>query len=152
MTNRTYRYFKGEPLFPFGYGLSYTSFDYDNLKVSDKATTQGMDVSIDVKNSGSMDGEEVVQLYVTHETDQRAPLFALKGFERIKLKAGESKTVKFHLSPRELALTNEKGELIASPGTIKLTVGGCSPTVELKSKGLLKETTVNVSGEAISLD
>ena len=152
MTNRTYRYFKGEALFPFGYGLSYTSFDYDNLKVADNATTQGMDVSIDVKNSGSMDGEEVVQLYVTHETDQRAPLFALKGFERIKLKAGESKTVKFHLSPRELALVNEKGESIASPGTIKLTVGGCSPTVELKSKGLLKETTVQVAGEPVYLD
>lgn len=99
-----------------------------------------------------MDGEEVVQLYVTHETDQQAPLFALKGFKRIKLKAGESKNVKFHLSPRELALTNKNGEWIVSPGDIKLTIGGCSPTVEMKSKGLLKETTVNLTGKAIKVN
>ncbi len=153
MTNRTYRYFKGEPLFPFGYGLSYTSFDYGDIKVSDNPATQkGIDVSINITNSGNMDGEEVVQLYVTHETDQQAPLFALKGFKRIKLKAGESKNVKFHLSPRELALTNKNGEWIVSPGNIKLTIGGCSPTVEMKSKGLLKETTVNLTGKAIKVN
>lgn len=152
MDNRTYRYFKGEPLFPFGYGLSYTSFDYGDVKTSGNTTTKGgLEVSVDVKNSGNMDGEEVVQLYVTHETDQKAPLYALKGFKRIKLKAGESKNVKFVLSSRELALTNEAGEWIVSPGNIKLTVGGSSPTVETKAKGLLKEKTVELSGKPITI-
>jgi beta-glucosidase len=128
MANRTYRYFKGEPQFAFGDGLSYTTFNYDNLKVDkpELATDGGpVKVSVDVANTGSRDGEEVVQLYLTHkDAPIPAPIRALKGFKRIALKAGEKKTVEFTLTPYQLALADESGARMVFPGTVTVAVGG----------------------------
>ena len=112
MNNRTYRYFKGEALYPFGYGLSYTSFKYDMLKVPATASAgKNVIVSVRVTNTGKLNGEEVVQLYISHQGIQRkTPLKALKGFQRISLKAGESKTISFTLTPEQLSLVGEDGK------------------------------------------
>jgi beta-glucosidase len=88
MKGRTYRFFEGEPLFPFGYGLSYTTFTYRNLKVS------GSKVSVDVENTGTMAGEEVVQLYL------KSSVRSLQGFRRITLRPKERRTVEFTLPPK----------------------------------------------------
>ncbi|WP_455497277.1 glycoside hydrolase family 3 C-terminal domain-containing protein [Coprobacter sp.] len=149
MKNRTYRYFKGEPLYPFGYGLSYTIFDYaEPVLVSRVTAGKPVEVSVKVKNVGKIDGDEVVQLYITHEGIGKAPVAALKGFKRVHLKAGEEKTLLFELSPRDLALADTDGVIKIFPGKKTLYVGGVSPTAEAKSKGLIKSAIFQVSGDA----
>lgn len=154
MENRTYRYFKGEPLFPFGYGLSYTTFEYDNLELPDSAATDcGLLVKATVKNTGKMDGDEVVQLYVSHKnTDVRAPIRALKSFSRIHLKAGESRVVEFMIGPEELALVNEEGIRVVDPGEIQLSVGGCQPEASALSSRKVVAATVSLTGEPVFFD
>jgi len=95
MKNRTYRYFQGEPLYPFGYGLSYSTFAYSGLHA--KRTAGGAEVSATVKNTSSREGDEVVQLYIGGDADADAPVRNLRGFQRIHLKPGESRQVKFTL-------------------------------------------------------
>ncbi len=135
MENRTYRYFKGEPLYGFGYGLSYTNFVYDQLKIRATAGMGKMvSVSVRVSNKGKMDGEEVVELYVSNENKLiRAPLKALKGFKRIFLKAGESKMVQFQLSPENLSTVDDKGTLKQRKGKIMISVGGGQPDEKHKT-------------------
>lgn len=129
MKNRTYRYFKGETVYPFGYGLSYTTFNYSGLKVPETAFTgKTYNVSVKVSNTGKLDGEEVVQLYVTHlDKDIRKPIIALKGFKRISLKAGETKTVGFELNPEALALVDENNQLTEKNGKVKIYISGMQP-------------------------
>ncbi len=127
MENRTYRYFKGEPLYPFGYGLSYTTFEYGAIDVAKEVCTgDSLKLSVSVKNTGNMNGDEVVQLYVIHPQSygRIIPISSLKGFERVSLKVGEEKKVDFVLSPEELALTDEKGNLIETKGQVTIYVGG----------------------------
>ena len=129
MEGRTYRYFKGEPLFPFGFGLSYTRFQYRNLKIP--ATVEmgkPVSVSVDVVNTGAMDGDEVVQLYVTDmEASAPVPIRSLQGFRRIHLKRGETSTVTFALEPRQLSLINDQSERVVEPGQFKIAIGGKQP-------------------------
>lgn len=99
MKGRTYRYFEGEPLWPFGYGLSYTRFTYSGLEAAPSADG-GLKVSVEVRNAGRRDGEEVVQVYVTQKGVEGAALRSLTGFERVPLKMGEKKTVSFVIEPR----------------------------------------------------
>ncbi|HET9279211.1 MAG TPA: glycoside hydrolase family 3 C-terminal domain-containing protein, partial [Flavitalea sp.] len=135
MNNRTYRYFKGEALYPFGYGLSYTNFKYDMLKVP-VTIVAGKNVSVTAKitNTGKLDGEEVVQLYVSHQGLRgKAPLRALKGFQRIALKAGETKTVSFTLTSEQLSLVSEEGKMLEPKGKVVLSVGGGQPGVKNKT-------------------
>ncbi|MGN0233250.1 MAG: glycoside hydrolase family 3 C-terminal domain-containing protein [Bacteroidaceae bacterium] len=130
MEGRTYRYFRGKPLFPFGYGLSYTSFAYSNITcVQNALTGETVKVSATVTNTGKRDGDEVVQLYVTHPQDGVAvvPLCSLKGFQRVHLKAGESRTVHFELTPQDLSLTTAQGDWIEKAGNVELSVGGGQP-------------------------
>jgi beta-glucosidase len=135
MNNRTYRYFKGEALYPFGFGLSYTNFKYDMLKVPATATTgKNVIVAARITNTGKMNGEEVVQLYISYPGVQaKAPLKALKGFQRISLKAGESKTVSFTLTPEQLSLVGEDGESLPPKGKIAISIGGGQPDVKNKT-------------------
>jgi len=115
MKGRTYRYFEGEPLFPFGYGLSYTTFAYSNLRAPDQARAGGLvKVSVDVRNSGQRAGDEVVQLYVKHPGVVRE----LQAFERVPLAPGEHKTVELSLSR-------------PSPGDIEIMVGGLKKTCRI---------------------
>ena len=129
MDGRTYRYFKGTPLFPFGHGLSYTTFQYGNLQMPRRVRARdSVHVSVDVKNTGERAGEEVVQLYVT---DVRAsvpvPIRALQGFRRVQLNAGEKKTVSFTLAPRQLSLIDAAAKRVVQPGVFEISVGGKQP-------------------------
>jgi beta-glucosidase len=132
MNNRTYRYFKGKPLFAFGYGLSYTTFKYDDLQIP--ATIQGskpVTVSVKVTNTGKMDGEEVSQLYLSHlGLKVRTPIRALKGFERTFIKAGESKVIKFQLTPQDLASIDYDGKAQIFKGKLAVSVGGSQPDAQ----------------------
>jgi beta-glucosidase len=127
---RTYMYFKGEPLYPFGYGLSYTTFRYSNLKTSSgRLSANGeITVSVDVTNTGKRAGDEVVQLYVTHlKSKVDRPLKELRGFQRITLKPNETRTVQLPLKAANLAYWNvEKHQWVLEPDQVKLTVGSSS--------------------------
>lgn len=150
MSNRTYRYFQGEPRYPFGYGLSYTSFSYRNLTCESQVQTgNSLKVSVWVKNTGKRDGDEVVQLYVSHPQNKnvRIPLCALKGFMRIHLKVGEERKVDFTLCPEDLALTDVLGNWIERSGTVKIFVGGGQPRY---TKGCTKE--VEIQGDPFQLN
>jgi len=129
MTGRTYRYFKGEPLYPFGYGLSYTTFSYSGLKTDTEAATgDTVKVSVNVTNTGKMDGDEVVELYLTDEkASTPRPVRQLEGFRRIHLKSGETRNVEFVLLPRQFSLINTKNNRVIEPGWFTLSVGGKQP-------------------------
>jgi beta-glucosidase len=129
MKNRTYRYFTGEPLYGFGHGLSYTTFEYSGMKPSNPSLNAGdpLDVEVDVKNTGKRDGDEVAELYITFPKLPGAPLRALRGFTRVHLKAGEQKHVKLTLNPRDLSYVNEAGDRFVSTGDYLITVGGGQP-------------------------
>jgi beta-glucosidase len=130
---RTYMYFKGEPLYPFGYGLSYTAFRYDNLRLSSPALRDSVNIMVDVTNTGDRVGDEVVQLYVSHENSKMIrPLKELKGFSRITLRPNETKTVSFPIGRRDLAYWNEaKHRFETEKDQIKVSVGGSSADQKL---------------------
>src|SRR3984957_6112598 len=129
MKGRTYRYFTGQPLYGFGHGLSYTNFEYSDMKLSNPQLQAGspLDVEVDVKNTGKRDGDEVAELYITFPNLPGAPLHALRGFTRVHLKAGERQHVKLTLSPRDLSYVNEAGDRMLSTGDYLITVGGGQP-------------------------
>lgn len=129
MQNRTYRYFTGEPLYPFGYGLSYSTFEYSGLKLSSSSLQAGspLDVEVDVKNTGKREGDEVVQLYISFPKVEGAPLKALRGFTRVHLAAGEQRHVKLSLTPRNLSFVNPIGDRLVGEGDYVITVGGGQP-------------------------
>jgi beta-glucosidase len=129
---RTYQYFKGKPLYPFGYGLSYTSFAYSGLKISKLTLSDSILVSVTVKNIGKRDGDEVVQLYVSYPGSKvERPMKQLKGFKRVFIPAGESKTVKIPLKSECLAYWNvEKHAFSVEKGNVKLMVGSSSADIK----------------------
>lgn len=129
MEGRTYRYFKGEPLYPFGYGLSYTKFKYTGLMVPQTIRgDQDVLVSVDVENVGKREGDEVVELYLTDfEATVPVPVRSLKGFWRVRLKPGEKKTVRFTLKPRDLSLIDSEFKRVVEPGIFEVAVGGKQP-------------------------
>ncbi len=145
LTTQTYRYFRGKPLYPFGYGLSYTTFAYDSLKVKkDYRAGEDMPVSIRVTNSGSMAGEEVVQLYVSNMKEQLAgPRLTLQRFRRIHLKPGEAKTVEFLLGSEAFSMLNDRNEKEILPGNYTISVGGGQPG----TKAATKKATVRIVNE-----
>jgi len=151
MAKRTYRYFDGEPLYPFGYGLSYTSFEYSNPHADSKSVlaTREVKVSVDVINCGTMAGDEVVQLYLTHTGVPGAPIRALKGFQRVHLERGQRKPVSFMLSDRDLSVIDEAGKHRIVPGTVQVWVGGGQPVAR---SGMPKpagaSTEFNITSEA----
>jgi len=147
MRNRTYRYFNGRVLYPFGYGLSYTNFHYDNLSLP-ASITKGEDLilSVKVKNTGKMAGEEVVQLYVSHAPGKTAmPVRALKGFQRIWLAAGEERDIHFRLTPEDLSLVNEAGTSYQPGGPVTVSTGGGQPgqNIQATSNVVSKQVIIN---------
>lgn len=129
MKGRTYRYFQQKPLYPFGFGLSYTKFKYSNLKLPANVTPEkDFEVLVDVTNIGERDGDEVIELYLKDEkASTPRPILQLEGFERINLKKGETKTVRFTITPRQLSLINKKGQRVIEPGWFTISVGGKQP-------------------------
>lgn len=129
MAGRTYRYFNQEPLYPFGYGLSYTTFSYSNLSIPVSVVAgDKVSVKVTVTNTGKMEGDEVVQLYLTDEkASTPRPIRQLEGFQRINLKPGESKEVVFNLDPRQFSNINNKDKRVIEPGYFTLSVGGKQP-------------------------
>ena len=129
MKGRTYRYFEGTPLYPFGYGLSYTKFSYGGLKLPSEPVPAGnpLPVDVTVTNSGERDGDEVVQVYLTFPIVPGAPLRALRGFKRVHLKAGEAQTVHFELKDRDLSMVSDAGEPVIAAGQYSVSVGGGQP-------------------------
>jgi beta-glucosidase len=149
MQGRTYRYFKGEPLYPFGYGLSYTKFDYGNLRFEPKTVKAGepVKVSVDVTNAGEMEGDEVVQLYLT-DTAATAPvpIRTLVGFDRILLRPREKRTVTFTITPRQMSLIDDNGKRLIEPGEFSISAGGGQPGLASVVKG-----SFTVSGRVLEL-
>jgi len=129
MKGRTYRYFQGEPLWPFGYGLSYTTFQYREMTLPQTPIKAGepLNIAVTVKNNGTLAGDEVVQLYLKFPDVAGAPIRALRGFQRIHLAPNASQRVEFHLGPRDLSMVNEAGEILVAPGNYTVSVGGGQP-------------------------
>jgi beta-glucosidase len=129
MARRTYRYFDGEPLYPFGFGLSYTSFSYGKPHVgtAQLSSKNSVSISVEVKNTGTVASDEVVQLYLTHAGVPGAPLRALAGFRRLHFAPGEKKTVSFVLHDRDLSVVDESGAHRIIPGKVQAWIGGGQP-------------------------
>jgi beta-glucosidase len=129
MKGRTYRYFTGRPLYPFGHGLSYSRFEYAKLAVPKKAAVGApVGISVEVRNAGVVAADEVVQLYVTDvEASGEVPLRALKGFQRVSLQPGEKRVVRLSLDDRALSLVGKDGQRVVEPGRFTVAVGGKQP-------------------------
>ena len=130
MKNRTYRYFTGAPLYPFGYGLSYTHFDYTSGKLStmELRARDSLTVSAQLKNTGNRDGVETVELYLIPKAIASAPLRTLVGFEKVHVRKGETRSVQITIAPRQLSLVAPDGSRSVQPGEYKLYLGGGQPS------------------------
>jgi len=153
MRERTYRYFSGKPLYEFGYGLSYTSFRYDNLKLPARITTnEAVEISVNVTNTGRMDGDEVVQVYISHEgLPFHTPIRSLKGFKRVTLKKGETKTVRFLLESDDLAVVTETGRVVVMPCTVRIAIGGKQPDAVSLKRNAVIEKSMELVGDSVNL-
>lgn len=155
MQGRTYRYFKGKALYPFGYGLSYTRFAYSSLRLPKtcRTTDKEIRVTVEVKNIGKLDGDEVVQLYISHPDKKiLIPITSLKSFKRISLKAGESQRLDFSLTSEDLACVDENGIRRVLPGTVYLQVGGVSPVASLATPMEWVEKRMEIKGDLHTVD
>ncbi len=141
MKGRTYRYFRGEPLFPFGFGLSYTKFGYSMLTIPDKAIAgEAIKLSVKVQNTGGIAGDEVVQLYITDlQASVPTPQITLQGFKRIHLEPGESQIVEFTLMPKQLSVIDNESRRVVEPGVFRISVGGALPGSEIASTGCISK-------------
>jgi beta-glucosidase len=129
MKGRTYRYFAGRPLYPFGYGLSYTTFSYSELKLPADPVQAGqpMQVEATVTNTGKLSGDEVAELYLSFPDVMGASIRALRGFHRVHLEPGQSQRVRFDLKPRDMSMVSEAGDTMIPEGRYSVSVGGGQP-------------------------
>jgi beta-glucosidase len=129
MQNRTYRYFQGKPLYGFGYGLSYSTFEYSNLKLPAPQLKAGdpLTVQVDVRNTSKIAGDEVAELYLEFPSTPGAPARALRGIARVHLLPGANGHLNFTLKPRDLSMVNDKGDHVVAPGDYTIFVGGAQP-------------------------
>jgi beta-glucosidase len=141
MKGRTYRYMTAEPLYPFGFGLSYTTFNYSGLTVSAPKVRRGETITAEVTltNTGKYAADEVAELYLTHENaGDSAALFALKGFKRVSLAPGDSIRVHFVLTPEQLSVVDARGRQVEPAGKIRISVAGSLPTRRSEELGAAK--------------
>jgi len=127
---------KNSPKFPFGYGLSYTSFQYSDLKLSDfkMKSSESIEISLNISNTGKVGGEEVVQLYLRDKFGSVVrPIIELKDFQKLKLNAGETKTIKFIIDKEKLSFYNNELQWVAEPGDFEVMIGSSSADIRLKS-------------------
>lgn len=146
MKERTYRYFKGKPLYEFGYGLSYTTFKYSNIKTKavNKVNTPVV-VTAEIQNTGKYSGAEVAQLYVKNNSNPDE-VWSLKGFKKLTLKKGEKKIVQFILKPGDFSIINQHGERIINPGDFTIYIGGKQPA-RLATNGETISKKITLTGE-----
>ncbi len=157
MKERTYKYFTGKPLYPFGHGLSYTKFSYSDLAVP-KSIKAGnpVKIAVTVTNAGPRAGEEVVQVYITdRDASVPVPIRKLVGFTRIHLDKGASRTVSFTIDPRELSLITDDTRRVLEPGVFNISVGGKQPgfsgTADAATTGVATGS-FSVTGGPLELD
>jgi beta-glucosidase len=146
MQGRTYRYMTEEPLYPFGFGLSYSCFEYLDLQLEKTEIVPGdsINVNVTLHNSGAVDAAEVIQFYLSDlQTSTVVPLHHLVGFERVKLKAGQSGKLEFTLTAEMMSFYNDDGKLTLEPGQFRLEVGGCSPGKRGQDLGAPKPVTAS---------
>jgi beta-glucosidase len=143
---RTYMYLKTPPLYPFGFGLSYTTFAFDDLKLDQTKVTKAakdgkLAISCRVTNTGERDGDEVAQMYVRHVDSKRVqPLRELKGFARQHIPAGQSRTVTFELPIKNLAGWDEQGnQWFVEPGEYEIEIGASSADIRLRQRFIVVE-------------
>jgi beta-glucosidase len=151
MQGRTYRYFKGDPLYPFGFGLSYTKFTYDNLKLSANRIKAGAGLTItaEVRNTGSQAGDEVVQLYVTDvAASVPVPIRSLAGVTRVFLKPGEKQKISFALTREQMSIIDDSGKRVVEPGEFLVSIGGKQPGFKGRADALT--TRVVTAGFAVT--
>ncbi|MBN1905974.1 MAG: glycoside hydrolase family 3 C-terminal domain-containing protein [Deltaproteobacteria bacterium] len=148
MEGRTYKYFRGEPLYEFGYGLSYTNYQYRDLSVPNEICAgDTASISVEVTNTGTYDGEEVVQVYVSHPEITDGPIRTLQGFKRIFLKPGETRTVRFELQPIQIAVYHPQSSMYVSEGVVSFAVGGMQPGGKALREGHVTVAKSFVKGE-----
>ena len=157
LTSQTYRYFSGQLLYPFGYGLSYTRFKYHNLVLpSEVKTGNDVNLSVEVENIGKLSGEEVVQLYLSDVyASVKVPIRSLMGFKRISLNPGEKQKVTFHITPRQFSLINQEFRRVVEPGEFLISVGGQQPGFKGKMNAYTTEvlsTKIKITGEPLYIE
>jgi beta-glucosidase len=143
MKGRTYRYYEGETVYPFGHGLSYTTFSYGPVSVTPASggAENGVRVETDLRNTGDRPGDEVAQLYLTFPDRPGVPNIALRGFQRVPLAPGESKRVSFDLSPRDLSAVDPQGVRRVMAGDYRVFVGSGQPETGIRvSEGAFRIT------------
>lgn len=153
MEGKTYKYFTGKPLYPFGYGLSYTTFTYKLLSAPSQIKTDrdSISLTVEVQNTGDYSGEEVVQLYVTLKgTSCMEPIRSLQGFKRVALNPQEKKKITFNLKPQQFAALNERAERVVEPGKIMVSIGGSQPVSEYSCRQMVLHT-IDVQGKALHI-
>lgn len=150
MEGRTYRYFHKEPLYPFGFGLSYTTFKYSNIQIpTNISADKDFEISVEVTNTGERDGDEVVEMYLKDEkASTPRPIWQLEGFDRINLKKGETKTVRLKITPRQLSLINKKKQRVIEPGWFTVSVGGKQPD----GSADLQSGRFQITGKSVQLE
>jgi beta-glucosidase len=146
MKGRTYRYFTGMPLYPFGYGLSYTQFGYDAPRLSAATLKAGetLNVSTRVRNTGTRAGDEVVQVYLEYPKRPQSPLRTLVGFQRVTLQPGQSRELAFALDARQLSDVDRAGQRAVESGDYRIFVGGGQPGTDAPGG----ETAFSIEGRA----
>ncbi|AWG22033.1 glucan 1,4-alpha-glucosidase [Flavobacterium faecale] len=151
MKGKTYRYFQGKPLYDFGFGLSYTTFEYTNLSVPvENPTTKNIDFTVDVTNTGAVAGDEVAEVYFTNpQGDQLNTIRTLINFDRVALKAGETKKVSFSIQPKQLAQLNANNSFELSAGTVNLSVGGTQANPERLQAKKVIEKNIKIVGDTV---
>jgi beta-glucosidase len=145
MKGRTYRYFPGKPLYGFGYGLSYTSFTYSHLKLSQSKLKPGEPLTVEagVTNSGKRTGDEVIEIYLRGPQEDGAPLHSLRGFQRLTLRPGETRLVRIGLQPAQLSEVDRHGKTAMQPGNYSVFVGGAQPGQGGAMEGKFAITSTN---------
>ena len=147
MKGKTYRYFKGDPLYEFGYGLSFTNFNYNNLKMPETINAnEDFTISVDVENTGDFDGEEVIQVYVHHlNADEFNPHKTLAGFERIFFNSGEKKQVRFTIDKDQLTSVTKEGKKVILPGEYLISLGGAQYSLEREKRGKVISKMISIN-------